>query len=100
MEIRKSKDGGTIRYKIIGDISSDEAQEFTNVIMKNIAKKNPRIEVDLSECLFMCSNGLGALAAALMVARSRGGDILITAVSDNVRKLLDLTTFSSIIEIK
>ncbi len=100
MEIRKSKDGGTIRYKIIGDISSEEAQEFTNEIMKNIAKKNPRIEFDLSECLFMCSNGLGALAAALMVARSRGGDIVIAAVSDNVRKLLDLTTFSSIIEIK
>jgi len=42
----------------------------------------------------------GALAAGLMVARSRGGDLKLTAVSNKIKKLLDITTLGTIIKIK
>jgi len=100
MKIKKSTEGKVIKYTVIGEMSSDEARSFADVLMNNIRKKNPRLEIDLAECDFMCSNGLGAIAAALMVARSRGGDLVLTAVSHNVKMLFDLTNLSSIIKIK
>jgi anti-anti-sigma factor len=100
MEIKKDIAGNTMKYKVIGEMSVDEARAFTDEVMDNIAKKNPKIEIDLSECDFMCSNGIGALAAALMVTRSRGGDLTLTAVSHNVKKLLDITALGTIIKIK
>ena len=100
MELKKETSGNIIKYTVIGEMSFDEANRFTDELMSNIAKNNPRIEVDLADCEFMCSTGIGALAAALMVARSRGGDLVLSATSNNVKKLLDITTLGSIIRIK
>jgi anti-anti-sigma factor len=100
MELKKEISGGAIKYTVIGEMSFDEAGRFTEELMSNIAKNKPMLEIDLEDCEFMCSNGIGALAAALMVARSRGGDLVLTAVSNNVKKLLDITTLGSIIRIK
>ncbi|MFA6448404.1 MAG: STAS domain-containing protein [bacterium] len=100
MELKKEISGNKTKFTVAGEMSVEEAQAFTDALMNSIAKKKPELEIDLSDCEYMCSNGLGALAAALMVARSRGGDLVLTAVSNNVKKLLDITTLSTIINIK
>ena len=74
MELKKETKGNIIKYTVIGEMSVEEARKFTEELMGDISKKKPSIEIDLADCEFMCSTGIGALAAALMVARSRGGD--------------------------
>ena len=100
MELINEKKGGVIHIKVVGEMSVDEARRFADELMNNIDKSDPQLEIDFSGCDFMCSNGLGALAAALMVARSRGGDLKLSAVSNNVNKLLDITTLGTIIKMK
>jgi anti-anti-sigma factor len=100
MEMKKETAGGIVKFTVIGELSAAEVRKFSDDLMSNIANVNPQLEIDLSECEFMCSNGLGALAAALMVARSRGGDLVLTGVSGNVKKLLNITTLETIIKIK
>jgi anti-sigma B factor antagonist len=99
MRIHKDMRGDVVRLKIAGDINYDVTEDFTKALMENIAKKKPLIEIDLSGCNFMSSNAIGALAAALMVARSRGGDLKLAGASKNVLELLELTTLKSIINI-
>jgi anti-anti-sigma factor len=100
MDLKKETAGGVIKFTVKGDVGAMEARSFADSLVDSIPKTNPQIEIDLSECEFLCSNGLGALAAALMVARARGGDIVVTVASHNVRKLFDITALGSILKIR
>ena len=100
MELKIETAGGVVKFTVVGEMGVDETRRFADELMDNITKNNPQLEIDFSGCDFMCSNGLGALAAGLMVARSRGGDLKLTAVSNNIKKLLDITTLGTIIKIK
>ena len=100
MKIKSIVHGDSIRLEIIGDLNYTTEQEFTKKLMENIAGKNPQLEIDLSECHFMCSNAVGSLAAALMIARSHEGDVVLTGVSPHVKKLLEFTRLDTIIKIK
>jgi anti-sigma B factor antagonist len=97
MKIKKTTRHGGVRIKVDGEINYDYAGEFAEILMESIPAKKPLLEIDLSDCNFMCSNALGTLAAALMIARSRGGDLKLAGASKNVLKLLDLTNLKDII---
>jgi anti-sigma B factor antagonist len=49
--------------------------------------------------LYTSSAGLRALLATVKDARSRGGDLRLAAVNPAVRKVLDLSGFTSILKV-
>jgi len=100
MQISSGTSRGTVKVYVTGDINYDSAGYFAETLIGIIPRKKPRLEVDLSECNFMCSNALGTLAAALTIARSRGGDLKLARVSENVYRLLEITNLKAIIHIK
>lgn len=100
MELKSESIGGRVVFTVKGEVSATEARKFADTLMESLPNETPWIEIDLSECEYMCSNALGALAATLMVARSRGGDVVVTAVSHNIKKLFDITSLGSILRIR
>lgn len=57
-----------------------------------------RLVVDLSRLSFVDSSGLGALVAALKLARNAGGDVRLCGVSDQVRSIFELTRLTRVFE--
>jgi len=96
---RTSKDG-TVLVRVDGDIDYDSSREFADELMCCVAAKEPRVEIDMSGCRFINSAGLGAVAAAVAVARARGGDVVLAGVSPSIRKLFAITGLDNIIEFK
>jgi anti-anti-sigma factor len=56
-----------------------------------------RIVVDLSATDFIDSSGLGALIAALKIARKAGGDLRIVAPSRQVCTVLELSNLDRVL---
>ena len=59
----------------------------------------PQLIVDLEGVNFLDSSGLGALVAALKLARSRGGELrLVCNEQRSVRKVLEVTGLDRVLE--
>lgn len=57
------------------------------------------VTIDMTGVTFLDSTGLGALVSALRQAHDNGGDIRITNVASNVRKVFDITGLSKVFEL-
>jgi anti-sigma B factor antagonist len=59
----------------------------------------PQVIVDLEGVSFLDSSGLGALVAALKLARSRGGELrLVCNEQRSVRKVLEVTGLDRVLQ--
>lgn len=63
------------------------------------ANPGGRVTIDMSKVTFLDSTGLGALVSALRYARDGGGDITITNVAPNVRKVFEITGLATVFEL-
>jgi anti-sigma B factor antagonist len=57
------------------------------------------VVLQLDQVEFVDSSGLGALVRLMRAARSKGGDLKLSGVSDRIRKMLQLTNLLSQFEI-
>jgi anti-sigma B factor antagonist len=57
--------------------------------------KHGDVVLQLDHVEFVDSSGLGALVRLMQAARSKGGDLKLSGVPPNVRKMLELTTLIS-----
>ena len=64
-----------------------------------IAEGKTQFVVDLAEVPFIDSTGLGALVSGLKVARREEGDLRLAAPSEQVSRLLRLTTLDRVFTI-
>ena len=54
-------------------------------------EKHGDVVLQLDKVEFVDSSGLGALVRLMQAARSRGGDVKLSGVPPNIRKMLELT---------
>ena len=97
MKLSTQENGAWLHVIVDGNIDHENAQEFSSEILSWIDRGRSRLRLDLSQCDFISSSGLGSIAAALMVARSRGGDIEVLNPGHNVRNLFRTTKLNTII---
>ena len=100
MNITTSKQDQWLVLAVDGDITHDFSPEFSDTLLHHINSGDLFLRLDLKACEFICSSGLGAIAASLMVARSRGGDIELTHLTHNVHTLFRTTKLDTIIKIR
>ena len=75
-----------------------EADEFKNILMKDIAAGKKNIVVDLSSCEFIDSTFLGTLVISLKKVTAIGGDIKLVGFKPAVRSMFELTRISRVFE--
>lgn len=73
-----------------GDIDGDQAQRLTDVLGELVARFR-RVEVDVAAVTFFGSAALTALVAGLLAAREAGHGLRLVALTDQIRRLLDIT---------
>jgi len=88
---------GTALVTCRGRLNMATAAEFRAYVNAVLDDGRSRVVVDLADTVFIDSSGLGALIGVLKRARSVGGDLRITAPSEQVRMVLGLTNLDRIL---
>jgi anti-anti-sigma factor len=89
---------GVTRIVLTGELDMAVAPEFGAELSRALADSTSVI-VDLGQLVFMDSSGLHLLATAAAHARHSGGWLAIVHPAPNVRRVLDLTGMSEVLEI-
>jgi anti-anti-sigma factor len=85
--------------QITGSVDSLTADALMQAFSNEVGADRIRLVADFSGVEYTSSAGLRALLTTLKDARGQGGDLRLAAVRPTVRKVLDLTGFTSILKI-
>ena len=83
--------GRTVHLHVVGEIDMSTVPTFNQAVASALDETPERVMIDLSEVEFMDSSGLNALVRARNAMDDRGGDLVISGMSDQVGRLFDLS---------
>jgi anti-sigma B factor antagonist len=66
------------------------------LLKQNIENGTIKVVFNLSEMKFINSTGLGMLMTALTKSRNAGGDLALSGVPDQMKKLLQMTKLETV----
>ena len=94
------KEGGHVTIvEISGSVDSLTAEALMDALAAEVGAHRVRLVADFSGVEYTSSAGLRALVSTLKDARRLGGDLRLAAVRPAVRKVLELSGFTSILKI-
>jgi anti-sigma B factor antagonist len=89
--------GGSAVLRPQGRLTMVTAPELRAAVAEAVEARRVRIVVDLSDCDFIDSSGLGAIIGGLKEARQAGGDLRIACVGSQVATVLQLTNVDRVL---
>jgi anti-anti-sigma factor len=84
---------------ITGSVDGLTADALLDALQAQVAEGNTRLVADLSGVEYTSSAGLRAMLATVKQARQRGGDFRLAAVHPPVRRVLEMSGFTSILKL-
>lgn len=99
IEVRIIPHGDVAVVEIVGNVDTMTADELLAALRGAVGDGHARLVGDMSGVGYTSSAGLRALLGAMKEARRGGGDLRLAAVGDRVRKVLDLSGFTSILRL-
>lgn len=94
----ENKSGLTVCY-VEGEIDINSSPELKKSFDKLIAKKTPKLIINLSKVTYVDSSGLATLVEILKNMRSYGGKMRLTNLSSKIRSLFEITKLEKLFEI-
>ena len=82
----------------MGRIDAHTALEVEKVCHQAIASA-PHLALDLRGVMYMSSAGLRILLSSFKLANAAGGEFVLVAPQENVKEVLEISGFSSILRI-
>ena len=82
-----------------GEIDLHESPQLMDRLNPLIAKKSPRVHLDLSRVSYIDSSGLAVFIDAMQRIQSYGGEFALVAIRDSVRKILEIARLDQIFKI-
>jgi anti-anti-sigma factor len=92
--------GGAVRVRLAGEIDVSVADEVHAALTQVVADVQPgahAVALDLSELQFIDSSGIRALLQTVLDARTAELEVSVVAVSDPVRRVLDIAGVSAML---
>jgi anti-anti-sigma factor len=99
MNFTAEQEGQVTIVSVSGSVDGLTAPALTGFLTKHLGEHRSNIVVNLHEVDYISSAGLRALLGALKESRQQGGDLRLAAVQENVRKVLNLSGFTSILKL-
>lgn len=99
MNIQTEERQDALVVAISGSVDGLTAEILLATLHEHVEAGQTRIVADLSGVEYTSSAGLRALLATVKEARRRSGDLRLADVQPNVRKVLDLSGFTTILKI-
>jgi anti-anti-sigma factor len=83
---------------VAGSLDALTADALTGALQAEVRAGRTRLVASFAELEYTSSAGLRVLLATLKDARQQGGDLRVAAMRDRVRRVLDLSGFTSILK--
>lgn len=100
IQIREEKKKNVLVIYLAGKLlGGPEAQELLEKLQQLIDAGEKNVLIHLREVERMNSSGLGILISAFTSFRNNGGQLVIVAPNDSVRKLMKITKLDSVFRI-
>jgi anti-sigma B factor antagonist len=84
---------------VAGELDVSTASSLRTELDRLLARSVTTLTLDITDLGFIDSTGLGTIVGALKRARSAGGDVSLRRPAPPIRRVLDLTALTPIIEI-
>ncbi|MFK4998573.1 anti-sigma factor antagonist [Bacillus sp. N9] len=88
-----------IHVKVSGEIDAYTATELRDALLPAAETKGIKIVVDLSGVIYMDSTGLGVFVGLFKALKSHEGELLLTGMSDRLKRLFDITGLADVMDI-
>jgi len=98
MEIKDRQVDDVTVITLGGSIDAMTAPKITEFIQELIAKGNIKLVVDMNGVDYTSSAGLRVLLGAIKETRAQSGDLRLTGVQSDVKKVLTLSGFTNILK--
>lgn len=85
--------------EIVGNVDTVTADDLLTALRNAVGEGHVRLVGDMSGVGYTSSAGLRALLGAMKEARRNGGDLRLAAVGEKVHKVLQLSGFTSILQL-
>jgi anti-sigma B factor antagonist len=85
------KVGKVVVMKIFGDIEFDDSISVNEKFKSVIASEGADVVLDLKDCAYVDSSGLGALVEGLKSAQKAKGDLRLCHLSEDFKEVLMMT---------
>ncbi len=99
MEVAVTSHGEVVVVSVTGSIDALTASALSDRIAAELAAGRVSMVGDLDAVDYTSSAGLRVLLAAMKDARQRGGDFRLARIQEPVRRVLDLSGFTSILKV-
>ena len=95
----QQKDGKYV-VKLVGELDTLTAPTFQQDLAPLSQKQEPlQVEFDLSQLNYVASKGLRVFLSFYQDVLAKGGSVIVTAITDTVKEVFDLTGFSGIFKV-
>ena len=99
MEIRVEKRGPVAVVSIDGSVDGMTAGDLVAAFRQQVTAGTVHLVADLAGVDYTSSAGLRALLETMKEARQRGGDLRLASVRREVLRVLELSGFTSILQV-
>jgi anti-anti-sigma factor len=100
MNIEIKEQNGSYLGILTGWIDTAEASQFLEDLKLLMANANKSIELDCSQLEYICSLGLRGILQLKKESVAKGGSMVLTHVEGEVQKILKLTGFNKLLDIR
>ncbi|MDL1896359.1 STAS domain-containing protein [Anaerolineae bacterium CFX7] len=98
MDLKTDKRDDVAVLAVSGSLDALSAPELADTISSQLDAGSVKLVADLAQLDYTSSAGLRVLLNGVKAARQKGGDLRLAAVQPNVKKVLDLSGFMSIMK--
>ena len=98
-DMRTKTEGSKTIIDLVGDLDFHTARQLREKLIELNSEGVTDVILDLAELDFIDSSGLSVLVAALKRLRNQGGDLVLQSVSDQTRRVLEVSGLSRVLSI-
>ena len=96
--VEVTHEGNWTVLRLTGAIDIVSAPHLRQIVQELQSQGHDRLRFDLSTVEFMDSQGLNLLTAARRAAMAMGGEVVVTGVSAELRRLFDISGLQLLLE--
>ena len=90
-KVTSEKKGNLVVVTIEGDIEFDDSIQINELFNSIIKKDSAKIVLNLKDCNYIDSSGLGALVEGLKATQKASGDLRLCNLNPDFREILMMT---------
>lgn len=88
-----------VLVKLSGEIDAYTAPQVREALMPSAENTGMKMIVELNDVTYMDSTGLGVFVGLFKVLKANEGHLILTGMSDRLKRLFDITGLADVMEI-